>query len=38
MPSQVVRAPDGSLLSDRRVLHVYEMSDGLIANMEVEEP
>ncbi len=34
---QVVRALDGNLLSDRRVLHVYEISDSLIANMEVEE-
>jgi hypothetical protein len=35
---QFVRALDGAVLSDGRVLHVYEMSDGLITNMEVEEP
>jgi hypothetical protein len=34
---QVVRALDGSLLSDGRVLHVYEMKDGLVTRMDVEE-
>jgi hypothetical protein len=34
---QVVRALDGDLLSDRRVLHVYEMREGLVARMDVEE-
>jgi hypothetical protein len=35
---QVVHALDGSLLSDSRVVHVYEMTDGLVRRMEVEEP
>jgi hypothetical protein len=34
---QVVRSRDGELLSDGRVLHVYELRDGLVARMEVEE-
>jgi hypothetical protein len=34
---QVVRAPDRSLPAEARVLHVYNMKDGLITNMEVEE-
>jgi SnoaL-like domain len=34
---QAVHALDGSLLSDGRVLHVYEMKDGLVARMDVEE-
>jgi hypothetical protein len=35
---QVVRAPDGTLLHDGRVLHVYSFEDDLLARMEVEEP
>jgi hypothetical protein len=35
---QVVRALDGDLLGEGRVLHVYTLSDGLITGMEVEEP
>lgn len=34
---QVVRSPDGQLLSDGRVAHVYELRDGRIAGMTVEE-
>jgi len=35
---QAVRGLDGALLSERRVLHVYELRDGLIARMDVEQP
>lgn len=35
---QVVRTLAGDLLGDTRVLHVYQMSDGRIAHMQVEEP
>lgn len=35
---QQVRSPAGELLSDGRVLHVYELRDGLITRMHVEEP
>jgi ketosteroid isomerase-like protein len=35
---QVVRSPDGALLSDRRVVHVYTLRDGLVARMDVEDP
>jgi hypothetical protein len=34
---QVVRNLDGDLLSDSRVLRVYEMRDGLVARMDIEE-
>jgi hypothetical protein len=34
---QAVHALDGSLVSDGRVRHVYEMKDGLVRRMEVEE-
>jgi hypothetical protein len=33
-----VRALDGSLLSEGRVIHVYELRDGLVVRMDVEEP
>jgi hypothetical protein len=35
---QVVRSLDGDPLSDGQVVHVYEMSNGLVARMTVEEP
>jgi hypothetical protein len=35
---QVVRSPDGALLSEARVLHVYTLRGGLIVRMDVEEP
>lgn len=35
---QVVHSHTGELLSDGRVSHVYELEDGLIARMTVEEP
>jgi hypothetical protein len=35
---QVVRTPDGELLSDGEVLHVYQLRDGLIYSMDVEQP
>jgi hypothetical protein len=34
---QVVRNLDGEVLSDGRVLHVYEPRDGLVMPMDVEE-
>lgn len=34
---QVVRSPEGQLLSDANVLHVYEFRDGLVARMDVEK-
>ena len=33
---QVVRALDGSLVSEARVVHVYTLHGGLVAGMEVE--
>jgi ketosteroid isomerase-like protein len=33
---QVVRTPDGELLADQRVRHVYTVRDGLIERMEIE--
>jgi ketosteroid isomerase-like protein len=35
---QVVRSPDGELLADGEVLHVYRLADGLIRRMDVEQP
>ena len=35
---QVVRSRSGELSSDSQVVHVYELRDGLIARMTVEEP
>jgi hypothetical protein len=35
---QVVRSPDGDVLADRRVVHVYALRDGLVERMDVEEP
>jgi hypothetical protein len=34
---QVVRSPDGDLLSEGDVLHVYALRDGLVERMDVEE-
>jgi hypothetical protein len=34
---QVVRALDGTLISEARVVHVYAISDGLIRRMDVED-
>ena len=34
---QVVRNLDGQVLSDGRVVHVYELRDDLVARMDVEE-
>jgi ketosteroid isomerase-like protein len=34
---QTVRDPDGNLLSEGRVKHVYEFRDGLIVRMDVED-
>ena len=33
---QVVRDREGTLLSDGRVVHVYEQRDGLVARMDIE--
>jgi hypothetical protein len=35
---QVVRSTDGQLLGDSEVVHVYQLDDGLIRRMDVEEP
>jgi hypothetical protein len=35
---QVVRSPDGQLLGDAEVVHVYRLDDELIRRMDVEEP
>ena len=34
---QVVRSADGQLLRDAEVVHVYQLDDGLIRRMDVEE-
>ena len=34
---QVVRDLNGEVLGEGRVLHIYEMRDGLVARMDVEE-
>lgn len=34
---QVVRDPEGRRLSDSRVVHVYELRDGLVVRMDIEE-
>lgn len=34
---QVVRDLEGELLSDSRVLHVYEFRDGLVVRMDIEQ-
>jgi hypothetical protein len=34
---QVVRALDGSPISDARVVHVYTLRDGLVERMDIEE-
>ena len=33
---QVVRAPDGALLAEGDVVHVYALRDGLVERMDVE--
>jgi hypothetical protein len=35
---QTVRALDGSLVEEGRVVHVYSFQDGLVTRMDVEEP
>jgi hypothetical protein len=35
---QTVRSLDGELLGEGRVIHVYELRDGLVVRMDVEEP
>jgi hypothetical protein len=35
---QTARSLDGQPIADARVRHVYELRDGLIARMDVEEP
>ncbi len=35
---QVVRSRAGEVLSDGEVVHVYELRDGLVARMTVQEP
>ena len=34
---QVVRSPDGALLSDGRVRHTYAIEGGLVRRMEIDE-
>lgn len=34
---QVVRAPGGDLLSDRQVVHIYTLRDGLVERMDIAE-
>ena len=36
--AQTVRDLDGQLLSEGRVRHVYELREGLVVRMDVEEP
>jgi hypothetical protein len=35
--SQTVRTLDGDLVAENRVVHVYELHDGLIARMDIED-
>ena len=35
---QVVRDPDGRLIADQRVRHVYTLRDGLVTRMDIEGP
>ena len=35
---QIVRALDGSVIVENDVGHVYELRDGLVARMDIEEP
>ena len=35
---QVVRSCHGQLLGDGEVVHVYQLDDGLIRRMDVDEP
>lgn len=35
---QVVRGLDGAVLNDGHVLHVYELHDGRVARMDIEQP
>jgi hypothetical protein len=34
---QVVRSLEGEVLSDRRVVHVYTLRDGLVERMDIED-
>ncbi len=34
---QVVRDPDGEIVADGRVQHVYTLRDGLVVRMDVRE-
>jgi hypothetical protein len=34
--NQVIRSPDGAILSNGDVLHVYALRDGLVERMDVE--
>jgi hypothetical protein len=34
---QIVRDPEGSVLSDGRLRHVYTFRDGLVSRMEIED-
>ncbi len=34
---QVVRDPEGALLADERVRHVYTLRDGLVVRMDIEK-
>jgi hypothetical protein len=35
---QVVRTLDGSVIAEDHVVHVYELRDGLVARMDIEDP
>jgi hypothetical protein len=35
---QVVRSPDGELLSDSRVVHTYVLREGLVQRMDIQVP
>jgi hypothetical protein len=35
---QMVRDPSGTVIADGHVVHVYELRDGLVVRMTVEEP
>ena len=35
---QVVRAPDGAVVAEGRLVHHFAFSDGLIARMDIEQP
>jgi hypothetical protein len=35
---QVIRTTDGELVADQRVMHIYELTGGLVTRMSVQEP